>query len=103
MPGKRTRPRSTRGQTSSTTTPIRLIVRRGARKRFESLSKKAKELNVVVEWDRRVGDRRTATDDRSLIAGERRRTERRQDPPFTWDSADFVVVIDRGRESPGDS
>ena len=69
--------------------PIRMVVRRGALRRFESLKKQTADLPVVVTWDRRQGDRRVVSGD---IARERRRTERRQQPAFTWDLADFVVV-----------
>lgn len=72
--------------------PIRLIVRRGAQNRFESLKQKAKDLNVVIEWDRREGERRQMTPEER--EAERRNDERRQKPPFTWESADFVVVVD---------
>ena len=69
--------------------PIRMVVRRGALRRFESLKKQTAHLPVVVSWDRRQRDRRNVSGD---IARDRRRTERRQDPAFTWDLADFVVV-----------
>jgi ribosomal protein S9 len=69
--------------------PIRMVVRRGALQRFESLKKQTAHLPVVVTWDRRVRDRRNVSGD---IARERRRTERRQQPGFTWELADFVVV-----------
>jgi hypothetical protein len=66
-----------------------MVVRRGALRRFESLKKQTAHLPVVVSWDRRQRDRRAASGD---IARERRRTERRQQPAFTWELADFVVV-----------
>jgi hypothetical protein len=67
---------------------VRMFVRIGALKRFHFLKKKTADLPVSVEWDRRRSDRRT--DDAS---GEHARdTERRGSPPFTWDTADFVVV-----------
>ena len=69
--------------------PIRMVVRRGALRRFESLKKQTANLPVVVSWDRRQRDRRNVSGD---IARDRRRTERRQQPAFTWDLADFVVV-----------
>jgi hypothetical protein len=69
--------------------PIRMVVRRGALRRFESLKQQTAHLPVVVAWDRRQRDRRRIDDD---IARDRRRTERRQEPSFTWELADFVVV-----------
>lgn len=71
--------------------PIRMVVRRGALRRFNALKDQTAGLPVVVLWDRRQGDRRTVSGD---IARDRRRTERRQEPSFTWKLADFVVVDD---------
>ena len=72
--------------------PVRMVVRRGALRRFDALRKGTAELPVVVTWDRRRGDRRHASGD---IARERRRTtDRRRTPPFTWDVADFLIVDD---------
>lgn len=68
-----------------------MIVRRGATPRFEALKRKTKHLNVEVEWDRRedaIDPARQTERDRLLI-------ERRRTPPFTWDLADFVVVVPR--------
>jgi len=68
---------------------VRMFVRIGALKRFHFLKKKTADLPVSVEWDRRRTDRRS---------GEERATpgprdaERRGSPPFTWETADFVVV-----------
>lgn len=74
--------------------PIRMVVRRGAVRRFEALKERTAELPVVVTWDRRGRDRRNVSGD---IARERRRTDRRRTPPFTWDVADFLVVDDGER------
>ena len=68
---------------------VRMFVRIGALKRFHFLKQKTAELPVTVEWDRRREDRRSATDDASANL---RKGERRGTPPFTWDTADFVVV-----------
>jgi hypothetical protein len=76
--------------------PIRMVVRRGAIRRFEALKQQTADLPVVVSWDRRQRDRRNVSGD---IARDRRRTERRQQPSFTWDLADFVVV-DESRTDP---
>lgn len=69
---------------------LRIFVRRGALRRFAKLKRDAAELPVTVEWDRRSGDRQAppenAPDPRP---GD---PDRRQDPPFTWKVADFVVV-----------
>jgi hypothetical protein len=69
---------------------VELVVRRGAIRRFHKLKQKAATLPVKVTWDRRNGDRRTASDE--ATPADRRRTDRRKKPPFTWDVSDFVVV-----------
>jgi hypothetical protein len=67
---------------------IELIVRRGAGKRYENLKKKTENLPVEVVWDRRKEDRRTAS---ASVSQERRKSDRRQKPPFTWEMGDFVL------------
>jgi hypothetical protein len=66
---------------------VRMFVRIGALKRFHFLKKKTADLPVSVEWDRRRTDRRADEE-----SARPRGTERRAAPPFTWDTADFVVV-----------
>ena len=68
---------------------VRMFVRIGALKRFHFLKKKTENLPVSVEWDRRRTDRRTGEEEGSA---DLRRAERRANPPFTWETADFVVV-----------
>jgi hypothetical protein len=68
---------------------ITIVVRRGARKRFKALEQKTADLPVVLSWDRREGERRTSTRD----VPDRRKRERRQDAPFSWTTADFLVVV----------
>jgi len=72
-------------------------VKRGALRRFDQLTRKSANLPVEVKWDRRTTERRDAS---SPQGTNRRRRERRQDPPFTWDAADFVVEGDRSAQSP---
>ena len=69
--------------------PVAIIVRRGATRRFEALSRKTADLPVVVSWDRRAADRRASSES---APAERRSKDRRKAAPFTWDAADFVVV-----------
>jgi hypothetical protein len=69
--------------------PITLVVRRGALRRFNKLQKDTKDLPVVVRWDRRSGD---APADRQKNAESRPFEERRKQPSFTWELADFLVV-----------
>src|SRR5262245_21503329 len=71
-------------------------VRRGALRRFDQLKTKSAGLPVEIKWDRREADRRSAPADAS---GQRRSGERRQKPPFTWETADFVVVGDTSSRS----
>ena len=66
-----------------------LVVRRGALRRFDALKRETAGLPVNVTWDRRKDDRRSSSDE---VPGERRKTDRRQKPSFTWDLAEFVVV-----------
>jgi hypothetical protein len=72
-------------------TPLRIFVRVGALKRFHTLTRDTAELPVVVSWDRRKGERRGGP---APAGSERRVTDRRGAPPFTWQVADFVVVED---------
>jgi hypothetical protein len=68
---------------------IDLIVRRGALRRFHKLKEKTADLPVNVTWDRRESDRRG---DAGHVPANRRKADRRQRPPFTWEVGDFVVV-----------
>jgi hypothetical protein len=78
---------------------VRMFVRIGALKRFHFLKKKTAELPVSVEWDRRRSDRRPAGADDSANP---RTGERRSNPPFTWETADFVVVEESAATPPPD-
>jgi hypothetical protein len=75
-------------------------VKRGALRRFDQLKTKSEGLPVEVKWDRRTSERRTES---SAESTDRRKQERRQAPPFTWDAAEFVVVGDQPREPGTDS
>ena len=68
---------------------VELIVRRGALRRYHKLKEQTAELPVKIAWDRRDGDRSAAPARRE---SDRRTSDRRQKPPFTWDLSDFVVV-----------
>ena len=81
---------------SSRKKPIDIIVRRGALRRFDKLKRQAEGLPVNVTWDRRLGDRRKPAE--SKVSSERRASDRRKQPSFTWDLADFVVVEPEGEE-----
>lgn len=71
---------------------VRMFVRIGALKRFHFLKQKTADLPVSVEWDRRRGERR---EEPSTNGTDLRKADRRGTPPFTWETADFVVVEDR--------
>jgi hypothetical protein len=68
---------------------VRLIVRRGALRRFDRLTRDTRELPVTVAWDRRQGGERASS---GKAEQERRDADRREAPPFTWEAADFLVV-----------
>jgi hypothetical protein len=76
---------------------VELIVRRGALRRFDKLRRATVELPVKLSWDRRLGERRTSAGD---VSRERRQSDRRKKPPFTWGTADFVVVERPARKAP---
>ena len=69
--------------------PVGIVVRRGALRRFDALTRKTAELPVEVSWDRRTECRRESSETAPV---ERRSGDRRKRPPFTWEVADFVVV-----------
>jgi hypothetical protein len=68
---------------------VEIIVRRGALRRFDKLQKTITDLPVKVSWDRRLHDRRRSS---TAIEHEQRQEDRRRNPPYTWEVADFVVV-----------
>jgi hypothetical protein len=71
--------------------PIGIVVRRGALRRFDALTRKTAELPVEITWDRRTGQRRAPGETAGV---ERREGDRRKEPGFTWQVGDFVVVED---------
>ena len=86
--------------------PVQIFVRIGALKRFHVLKQKTAELPVTVLWDRRRGERRSASADDTTEQKpqsptvDQRKIDRRGAPPYTWQVADFVVVEET--ESKGD-
>ena len=68
---------------------VEIIVRQGARDRFQKLKKKTAHLPVKVAWDRRRDERRAVSEEVNV---NRRNSDRRGNPPFSWDVGDFVVV-----------
>ena len=96
---KRAARRPVEEKAPTTDTPTTIVVRRGALKRFDSMKKKTAGLPVNLVWDRRVGGERRA--EPGAAEGERRNADRRQQPPFTWSLADFVVVPPEDTEPAG--
>jgi hypothetical protein len=92
---KRAARKSTRAK-ATPEPPIQMVVRRGATPRFEALKKKTEHLNVQVVWDRREGEK---PDDPVVAENNRRFKDRRGTPPFTWDVADFVVVVPKSKRA----
>ena len=74
---------------------VELIVRRGALRRFDKLKSATGEMPVKLTWDRRLRERRASG---NAVGEDRRQTDRRKKPPFTWNTADFVVVKPAGRQ-----
>ncbi len=73
---------------------ITIVVRAEARELFDRLAVCRTDVSVRVMWDRRKGrERRTSTDPAVFNL---RKGERRRQPPYTWDAADFIVVEDPG-------
>ena len=94
MPSKtKTRTKSPAGPRRAASKPaakaIQIVVRRGALRRFDSLKRATAELPVTLTWDRRLAERRSPE---GSATDERRKGDRRQNPQFTWELADFVVV-----------
>jgi hypothetical protein len=79
------RPRSK----ASAPNAVGIVVRRGARRRFDALTQKTADLPAVVLWDRRQVDRRGSPEPAPV---NQRKIERRRPPSYTWEVADFVVV-----------
>jgi hypothetical protein len=98
-PKRAARRRTLQDKAPTTPTPTTIVVRRGALKRFDSMKKKTAGMPVKLVWDRRVGgERRAELED--VVESNRRASDRRQQPPFTWSLADFVVVPPDGEAEP---
>ncbi len=81
--------KTTRRRPKKKVSSVEIIVRRGARDRFRKLKKKTAHLPVKVAWDRRRDERRAVSEE---VTVNRRNSDRRGKPPFSWDVADFVVI-----------
>lgn len=74
-----------------------IVVRRGALRRFATLTRETAEHGVAVSWDRRQTDRRGSP---GPAGADQRKADRRQKPPYTWELADFVVLSEAEHEVP---
>jgi hypothetical protein len=72
-------------------------VKRGAMRRFHALKRDTAEMPVTVLWDRRTAERR-GPGGQAATPSQRRGIDRRKQPAFTWDLADFVVVAPTKRQ-----
>jgi hypothetical protein len=71
--------------------PRLVIVRRGHFATFELLTRTfADDPSVQIIWDRRIGERRRASD--AVSDGERRRTDRRGLPPSQWGQLNYMIA-----------
>jgi hypothetical protein len=80
---------------AGTATRFRVYVKRGAgARRFEQLERESADLPVVVQWDRRLADRRQPTEapGAELVGLTPRTGERRKAPSSGSEQADFIVV-----------
>ena len=66
-----------------------MVVQRGDQDRYRFLQTTFQDKPVEVMWDRRQGERRRATTSANL---DRRRSDRRSDPPSSWGSLGFLVA-----------
>jgi hypothetical protein len=70
-----------------------VIVRRGHFATFELLTRTfAGDLSVQIMWDRRMGERRSAA--RGPADSERRRSDRRREPPSQWGQLNYMIAGD---------
>lgn len=69
-----------------------MVVRRGDHDRYRFLNDAFRDRPVSVLWDRRLNDRRRRSNGKGSAAAERRLTDRRQEPPLTWDNLGFLVA-----------
>jgi hypothetical protein len=66
-----------------------VVVARDYQETYEMFRGHFEDRDVPVFWDRRFAERRHGT---SRISGDRRRWERRRDPPRSWFESGFVMV-----------
>ncbi len=72
------------------------VVRRSQTDVYKMLKERfARDPDVRVVWDRRVGERRNR---RRPVGRDQRRAERRGPQPSTWETFGFLVVIETPEE-----
>ena len=68
-----------------------IVVRRGHFATFELLTRTfANDPGVQIIWDRRMGERRQATNGHAI--GERRQGDRRRTPPAQWGQMNYLIA-----------
>lgn len=80
--------------TKKNASPVTLVVRRGALRRFDRLKQATRELDAEVIWDRREADRPATAGATAEPSKNRRKAT-----PSTWDLADFVVTENGQQEN----
>jgi hypothetical protein len=76
-----------------------VVVRRGHFATFELLTRTfAGDLSVQIIWDRRMGERRRAAC--GPADGERRRSDRRREPPPQWGQLNYMIAGDNSIVAP---
>jgi hypothetical protein len=79
--------------------PRLVIVRRGHFATFELLTRTfADDPSVQIIWDRRIGERRRASD--GAGDAERRQSDRRRTPPSQWGQLNYMVAGNGGFNPP---
>jgi hypothetical protein len=74
------------------TDPRLVIVRRGQFATFELLTRTfADDSTVQIIWDRRIGERRRASD--AAGSTERRHGDRRRVPPTHWSQLNYTISV----------
>ena len=75
--------------------PRLVIVRRGHFATFELLTRTfAGDSSVQIIWDRRIAERRRASD--GAGDAERRRSDRRRVPPSQWGQINYMIAGNEG-------
>jgi hypothetical protein len=85
----------------ATVLQFRVYVKRGAQRRYDQIKRESADLPVIVQWDRRVADRREPTEAPGAdeVGLTPRTSDRRKAPTFNFQKTDFVVVQEPDEEA----